>query len=194
MGRKSSIPWSDIKKKYVQGVVKDGERVYPTQKELAENYQVDTATMSRKCSKEDWDSERQIFINKLSIKCQEKTIEQISDKGVDFDMECFKQAQRIQKKIELYLEKINEDTAIKPTDLAALVKALKDNQSYAKEALGESGKLDVTVNTNNIDEQLKEKPNAFDIMLLSCNEIKRKKIYIDEKIPDNITIGDLDSK
>ena len=132
MGRKSSVPWNEIKKRYTQGHDKDGLRKYPSQKELAENYQVDTATMSRKCSKEDWDSERQIFINKLSIKCQEKTIEQISDKGVDFDVKCFKQAQSIRELIE---NKISKE--LKPQEIAMLVKALKDNQAYAKEALGE---------------------------------------------------------
>lgn len=132
MGRTGSIPWREIKKLYVAGIEKEGIRTYPTQRELAETFQVDPSTIALHCKKEDWLSERQIISSKIQAKTEQKTIEQISSKGVDFDLKCFKQAQDIQKLIEGKI-----DDALKPQEIAMLVKALKDNQAYAKEALGE---------------------------------------------------------
>lgn len=132
MGRTGSIPWREIKKAYVTGIEKEGLRVYPTQRELAETFQVDPSTIALHCKREDWLSERQIISSKIQAKSEQKTIEQISDKGVDFDVKCFKQAQSIRELIE---NKITEE--LKPQEIAMLVKALKDNQAYAKEALGE---------------------------------------------------------
>ena len=132
MGRKSSIPWSDIKNEYVRGIERDGKWLYPTQRELAEKYNVDPSNLALHCKQEDWLSERQIFTSKIQAKSEQKQVEQISNKGVDFDLKCFKQAQSIRELIE---SKLTDE--LKPNELALLVKALKDNQSYAKEALGE---------------------------------------------------------
>ena len=134
MGRQGSIPWSDIKNEYVRGIEREGKRVYPTQRELAEKYDINGSTIAIRCKKEDWLSERQIVSSKIQAKSEQKTIEQISNKGVDFDLKCFTQAQQIR---DLIQAKLTDE--LKPQELAALVKALKDNQSYAKEALGESG-------------------------------------------------------
>lgn len=133
MGRKSPIPWIDIKKDYVVGIDVDGKRTYPTQRELAEKYSVSPTSLANHCKKEDWLSERQIICSKIGAKVEQKTIEQISSKGVDFDLKCFKQAQSIQELIEKLI-----DSTLKPQEIALLVKALKDNQAYAKEALGEN--------------------------------------------------------
>jgi hypothetical protein len=132
MGRTGSIPWQDIKNDYVNGTEVDGKRVYPSTTDLSKKYNVDRGQLGRKSSKEGWLEQRQILVNKISTRSQQKTIEQISNKGVDFDVKCFKQAQSIRELIE---NKITEE--LKPQEIALLVKALKDNQSYAKEALGE---------------------------------------------------------
>lgn len=132
-----AIPWAKIKKDYVVGHEKDGRLTYPSQRELAAKYQVDPSTIAMHCKREDWLSERQIVSSKIQAKSEQKTIEQISDKGVDFDLKCFKQAQNIQQIIE---KKISD--ASKPQEIAMLVRALKDNQSYAKEALGENTTTD----------------------------------------------------
>lgn len=132
MGRTGSIPWQDIKKDYINGLKKDGLRVYPSFRDLEAKYGTAYNTISQRAKREDWLSERQIVTNKIEQNRTAKTIEQISDKGVDFDVKCFKQAQSIRELIE---NKISKD--LKPQEIAMLVKALKDNQSYAKEALGE---------------------------------------------------------
>lgn len=130
---KKKIDWDSIRNDYINGTEVDGKRIYPSTTDLSKKYNIDRGQLGRKSSKEGWLEKRQILVNKISTRCQQKTIEQVSNKGVDFDLKCFNDSEGIRTKL---IEQFNKTD--KPQELAILVKALKDNQSYAKEALGES--------------------------------------------------------
>jgi outer membrane protein OmpA-like peptidoglycan-associated protein len=129
-----SINWLDIKNNYVNGIEQDGKRVYPTLRELAEKHDIGLRTLATHSKKEDWQSEREIVSNKIATKEQQKTIEQISDKGVKFDLESFNIAQATQDRIKLLLA----STETKVSEACMLIRAMKDNQAIAKASLGEN--------------------------------------------------------
>jgi len=131
---KKRIDWDKIKSDYISGDKQNGIRAYPTFRELGQKYTIAFTTICTRAKREDWSSERQIVSNKIVQRRSEKTIEQISDKGVKFDLESFRIAEATQQKLKILLNK--ED--IKISEGCILIKALKDNQSFAKEALGET--------------------------------------------------------
>jgi hypothetical protein len=137
MGRKGSIPWNEIKNDYVNGTEVEGKRTYPTLRELAEKYEIDLSGIGTRCKKEDWKSERQIVSNKIQTATKQKTIEQISDKGVDFDLKCFEDALLLRKKQRELMENIKPDDTYAIKKLLTLGQGLKIAQELAKEALGE---------------------------------------------------------
>ena len=134
MGRRGTHPWQDIKKDYVNGIKKDGHRIYPSFRELEAKYGTAFNTISIRAKKEDWLSERQIVVNKIEQNRTEKTIEQISNKGVDFDLKSFTISQAEQDT----LKELLSDPNIKVSERCMLIKALKDLQVFAKAALGEN--------------------------------------------------------
>jgi hypothetical protein len=133
MGRKSNVDWHKIKNDYVLGIEKDGERFYPSTPYLSQLYNINPNTVAQRCRREKWQTEKQIVCTKLNKNVQEKKIEQISSDGVAFDLKSFRGAEDNQS---IILE-ILADKSIKLSDRCMLTKALKDNQAYAKEALGE---------------------------------------------------------
>jgi hypothetical protein len=133
------IPWSDIKREYTQGIEENGKRVYPSQPELARKFGIDKAQIGRRASKEGWLELRQIIVSKISERSQKKAIETISDKGVQFDLECFDEARKIKEKLSNLSKSIDEKTdpyAIKK--LNAISYGLTTIQGLAKNALGEN--------------------------------------------------------
>jgi len=156
---KSKIPWDDIKKEYTIGIEQDGKKVYPTLRELAAKYQIDLSGLSHRSKKEDWLSERQIISNKIHQRIQQKTIEQISDKGVDFDLKCFEDAQELRRKQRELLDSIEPGDPYAIKKLCAIGQGIKIAQDLGKNALGEQPKATIEADTTQmtLDELQKKK-------------------------------------
>jgi len=129
----NKIPWQDIKRDYTLGIEEHGKRIYPSLRQLADKYKTPFQTIGNRCTKEDWLSERQIISNKIRQTKTKKVIEEISDTGVEFDLKCFEDAKTNREKIQNLIKEKTE-----PKEIALLISSLKTNQSYAKEALGET--------------------------------------------------------
>lgn len=152
------IPWDIVKRQYVQGVEKDGKRVYPTMRDLADKYECNVSTVGRHAKAEDWAVQREIFANKLQTECKRKTIEVLSDAGSDFDLKAFRIAQAGLKRIQDALE---GEVPMLPEDVNRLASASRTFHQTGRLALGEPtdtteqrhrGQVDLSVLT---DEELR---------------------------------------
>jgi len=142
------IPWEDIKREYIQGVEKEGRRIYPSQRDLAKKYGIDPAVIGRKASKDSWLTQRQIFISKLSAETQQKTIDEISDEVSQFDLECFKISQKGIAHINSYFKNAKErGISLTRAALLELSQALRRFQEIGKCAVGEKtgSEVDTTI-------------------------------------------------
>ena len=129
------IPWGDVKREYVQGVERDGKRVYPSQYDLAERYGVSQSSIWRKAKAENWAVEREIFAVRVQSECSQKTIDSLSDEGSQFDLSAFRAANAGVKRVE---EAMTKTALMSPDDMTKLASAPKTFHQVGRLALGES--------------------------------------------------------
>lgn len=149
MARRKVPNWVEAEREYVEGIMQDGVRVYPSQRALCDKYGIAPGTFGKKASSGQWMVKREIFSSKVQAARQEKTIETISDAGSEFDLTCFNAAR---KASELLTEKLEIATRNADVDeMAKLSTALKNFQFVGRVALGlatdiskTSGSLSVT--------------------------------------------------
>lgn len=149
MAKLKRVNWQAIEKEYVEGIVVDGVRKYPSQPDLCERYGLSTGTVGKKASADQWRVKREIFASKLREAVQEKTIETISDEASNFDLLCFNTAADAIRVLSEKVENASRGSDI--DDLNKLSGALKNFQAVARVALGlptdiskTSGSLSVT--------------------------------------------------
>lgn len=127
------IPWDEIRREYVEGAMQDGIRIYPSQRDLAERYEIDPGNIGRKAKAEQWAVQREILVSRCTAERQQKTIEVLSDKGSEFDLTAFRAADMGVSRVEKALDK-----PMMPEDLAKLATALRTFHQVGRLALGES--------------------------------------------------------
>jgi len=141
------INWEEIRNKYIYGVQKDGKFEFPSQKDLATEYDIDPAIIGRRCSKEGWVKARENYISERSVKSQQKVIDEMSDEIAPFDKNLFKKAKEILKELDTLI-------ILKPNDAFTIANTLKSLKEVEKSVLGEgTGKND---STEEIDEAINE--------------------------------------
>ena len=127
--------WKQISKDYIEGIANDSGAIsYPTQRELAEKYNVTPALIGRHAKMEQWLTKREIFNSKIEEKRQQKKAEVISDDGRDFDLQCFNLAESLRLQIDNMLA---EGLAASPKAMSLLTASLKNLQAIGKAALGD---------------------------------------------------------
>ena len=131
----SKFNWQEIERAYTQGV-SDGKGgvAFMTQRELAAKFGCAPSLVARHCKQGQWAVKRERFVNKVGAKCEQKKAETLSDEATQFDLECFNISRGGVAKVKGLLEKFD-----KPADVAALTKALRDLQTFAKTAIGDGG-------------------------------------------------------
>lgn len=132
--------WDQIRKEYIEGIEIDGQLRSPTQAEMSKKYGIDPAIVCKRAKKDQWEVQREIFINKVSTKRQEKKAETISNEGSQFDLDCFNAAKVGMEKALRQLE-----STFSPDDVNKLSTAMKNFQQVAKAALGDKEPTDVTI-------------------------------------------------
>lgn len=133
--------WPVIERDYVEGIDDgNGNRKYPTQRDLGEKYGIDPATIGKRAKRDQWAIKREQFHSKISEKRQQKTAEVISAEGCDFSLKCYNIAGKIADKIE---QMIDGGMECDPKGINALTAALKNVQSVADSTLGDNQANDV---------------------------------------------------
>ena len=132
---KRKVPnWVEAEREYVEGIMQDGARVYPSQRTLCDKYGIAPGTFGKKASAGQWMVKREIFSSKVQAARQEKTVEAISDAGSEFDLSCFNAAKAL---LDICSEKIALATAGCDVDDAKKVaETMKTLQSVGRLALG----------------------------------------------------------
>ena len=94
-----TLPWEQIKHDYVFGIEKDGQRIYPSWRDIIEKYGISSQTLSRRIKAENWNELRKKNQMEIEAKSHQKAIENISNKlaevntqGVDGALEMMQSA------------------------------------------------------------------------------------------------------
>ena len=162
----SAEQWETIQNDFVQGIVKDGNLIYPSLTELSKIHKVTKSTMSVRAKKEQWENKREIFQNKIAKKHNQiirTKIEQsehetnktnaLSTQWAEFDLKCLEIAnyaldlcksdlEELQKYKDNYDDLPNEIKMrirkYTPLELKLLAEAIEKYQKIGKNAVGET--------------------------------------------------------
>ena len=138
-----------IRQDFVQGIVENNIRSYPTIEELSKRYEIPSITLYRKSSSQDWKEQRTKFQRDLQNEIDRKKQSQLAKDSVNFDDNNLKIAKALQNEIIALLSFSNKQRQEKerpffsPSSLNSLSLALSTCQRVGRLALGES-----TENTN----------------------------------------------
>jgi hypothetical protein len=153
---KKRINWEEIRNKYIYGIQKDGKLEFPSQRDLADEYNIDPAVIGRQSSKESWAKAREDYISERSAKSQQKVVEEISDKIAPFDTFLFEKVDKFVRGVgglidHIFPESNPEDKeplkatdliVFKTSDLFSIITSLKIAKELEKAILGEGTKGD----------------------------------------------------
>ena len=138
-----------IRQDFVQGVLEESERRYPTIEELAKKYEIPSVTLYRKSTAQSWKQQRMDFQKNLQIEIDAKRQNKLAKDAVDFDENNLRIAKALQNEIVALLSFSNRARQdanrpyFSPSSLNSLSMALSTCQRVGRLALGES-----TDNTN----------------------------------------------
>lgn len=138
-----------IRNDYIEGIVKDGVRHYPTCKELAEKYNVSYHYLRKKCTVKFWVKERELFQQSLEEARQRKIIDSLSERGMRLDTSVLKIAEAGISALGVMLKNHMDDMRtnqrsreyLSMLELNRLGQTVKTFQAIAKIALGEPVEL-----------------------------------------------------
>jgi hypothetical protein len=81
------LPWEQIKADYIFGIEQDGQRIYPSIRELARRYKIGSKdTILRHIQKEGWNKEREKYRDRIRTESGQKVVQKITDKLTDINM------------------------------------------------------------------------------------------------------------
>lgn len=126
------INWEEIRTKYVYGIEKDGKLEFPSQRDLAKEYNIPISSIGERCSREKWTELRRNFLSENRAKTEQKLRERVEEKDFNFDSELLDKAEKIIKKLDQIIQ-----TADKPSAVLALSTTLRQLEDLKKEILGE---------------------------------------------------------
>ena len=81
--------WELVRVQYVQGKDNGSGIEWPTLERLAQEYDIPAATVRSRAHRENWQSQRSDFHTSLIHRIREKTLEQLSDKAAQLDVQVF---------------------------------------------------------------------------------------------------------
>lgn len=110
----------EIERKYIQGVSKNGKIEFPTQRELANEYNIDAGTLGRRAKEQNWFQKRNNYLSRLKAESQQKSINKLSDEASELNVKIFRAAEEGIEKIKENIS--NED--IDSLELERLSRAL----------------------------------------------------------------------
>jgi hypothetical protein len=155
--------WFNLKAEYVEGIERDGKRIYPTKEELSARYGPSVSRIEHRFADEGWHAERGIFANKITAARQEKTTEILATKGAMFDSSALRIAEAMISQIQFHLAKSAEaKQALAPAMLRTLSSTLQTAMQVGRLAMG-----DVTDNTG----QVVKEANKVDLSKLTDEEL-----------------------
>ena len=81
--------WELVRVQYVQGKDNGSGVEWPTLEHLAQEYDIPASTIRSRAHRENWSGQRSDFHTSLIHRTREKTLEQLSDKAAQLDVQVF---------------------------------------------------------------------------------------------------------
>lgn len=78
--------WPTLRSEYIEGIVTDGQRRYPTLEDVAQRNGVHPSSVRKKAAEEHWTDERVGFQQRIEHARQTNLVRQIAEMGADFDV------------------------------------------------------------------------------------------------------------
>jgi hypothetical protein len=122
--------WNAIKRGYVQGIKGN---TTPTIPEICEHFGCTISTTKKRCARENWQQERNLFGTKKELRIEEKRLDVLVEDAADFDNKALNIAKKGLKKVDERLE----DIGLSNHDLLKLSSTANNFQKMGKLALGE---------------------------------------------------------
>lgn len=126
--------WGEIEQKYIQGVDENGKIQFPTQRELASEYDISVGELGKKAKQGHWVDKKRKYLSKLRAECEQKSINKLSDEASQLNLKIFKAAEEGIEKIRENIS--NED--IDSLELERLSRTLLNLQRVTHLITGES--------------------------------------------------------
>jgi hypothetical protein len=111
MGRRT-IPWDQVKQEYTCGSVNEqGQRVWPSEIELAKKYRISRSTLWKRRTSEKWDELREQNRAEIEQKSSIKTIEKVADAQAEVNTLGLRGARQIIAEVLAGLERYRQQVA-----------------------------------------------------------------------------------
>ena len=143
-----------MRNEFVQGVVKDEVRTYPTLDQIKSQYKVAQSTLYRIAREDSWKIQREQFQTELAEKLDAQRTKDLVSRAKRFDDQSISLATALYSTVGQVITKNNADIrggreGLKPSQLNALANTVVTAQRLAKLALGEAtDNINATVNEN----------------------------------------------
>lgn len=131
------INWEEIKTKYVYGIEKEGKIIFPSTRDLADEYNISRGLVGERASKDGWVKLREQYMSESRAKVEQKLREHITSQDFDFDSELLDKAKKVIQKLDTLIE--NPTNSSKYLAIAGILKQLEE---LKKEILGEKSVTD----------------------------------------------------
>lgn len=164
--------WDAVSREYIEGIIKDGVRKYPTMRELCEQHGIAIGAMGKRAKTDQWAVKREMFANKVATACEQKKVEALSDESASFDLKCFNVAAKATEVITKKLDKIGPDGFYAIDDLRTMSSALKNFQLVGRLALGEPIDISKSKTDVNIPPDIANDPSRLEARI---NELIAKR-------------------
>ena len=133
-----------LKSHYVEGVVVDGFRTWPSYQNLADDHNVSAEWLRKKAAAEGWAEHRREFIAKTEQLTRSKKTEVLAEVGARFDTEILRLAEQgislIARGLDAAQSRVEANGELAPADprmLSQLGLALRQFQAAGRVAMGQ---------------------------------------------------------
>lgn len=154
--------WDKIREEYIFGyITPEGQKVFPTQRNLAERHNIPISTIGTRASKEKWEEKKRAKSNKIEQKIIEKKTTYDAESIVISDDKFESAGELIRrvavKQLEAQEERIKLGEYVRPIDSLNAANTVRIGQEIVKTAQGE------VLNRNSIDQNTNMKvETSFD--------------------------------
>ena len=145
---------SKLRDEFVQGVMENDQRIYPTLDDLKVKHKVAQSSLYRLAKDDNWKSQRDKFQQDLAEKLDAQRTKDLVNRSKKFDDQSINLATAFYTTVGQVLAYNNNQIqngreGLKPTQINALANTIATAQRFAKLALGEAtDNINATVNEN----------------------------------------------
>lgn len=164
--------WTKIKKDYVEGILQNGELVFPTAEDISKKYGVSIPHLRQKSQNEQWMVERENYIQGIESYRIERKQELLGQQAAELDIKVFNVAQEaIDELLKMIQNEKQKDGKSDVNVFNKVSTSLKNFQDIAKNASNQNFKkddfltwLDAIYKINELQKKQREQDNKLKLV------------------------------